>query len=643
MGSRVLIVEDQFIEANDIDLSLKGAGHQVCGIARSYEEALTLVEAERPEIVLIDIFLNGKRTGIDLAAVLAKEGIPFIYLTANSSHSILEAAKTTRPYGFLVKPFKENDLLAAMDIACYRHNHMTAMIQKQEVLLRGILTSIINESGTLIQKLLSVVKGLKSYIPFDFVHFDIDLSNEDLNCVFCFLRIGYDEYEFNSGWQIAEKFSLGHESYNNWRKNFALSNVVKLENQEAFAEACAHNPFLQLLKDNCGANSRLITPLYYNGEINMGIRFYSIEPESFRPDHIELINSLRSLLSIVLENIRQQKGNEYPAGIPTLKLFGNHAAVMKGIVGKSPNFLRAMDQATRVAGFDTSVLVLGETGVGKEGLAYAIHLQSRRSKKPYIKVNCAAIPSALIESELFGHEKGAFTGAIERRIGKFEQAQGGTIFLDEIAEIPLEIQTKLLRVLQEKELERIGGRTTIKIDVRVIAATNRNLHEDVATGKFRMDLYYRINVFPIVLAPLRERKEDIPLLTGYFLNLHATITCSQVKQITSSVLDQLVAYGWPGNIRELQHVIERNIVLSDAVVISSIELPEETVKEGLIGVSVEKFKSFAEVNRALIIAALDKCKGRVSGKGGAAEMLNIPATTLNSKMKKLGIARRYTY
>jgi transcriptional regulator with PAS, ATPase and Fis domain len=302
-----------------------------------------------------------------------------------------------------------------------------------------------------------------------------------------------------------------------------------------------------------------------------------------------------------------------------------------------------MDQATRVAAFDTSVLVLGETGVGKEGLAYAIHLQSRRSQKPYIKVNCAAIPSALIESELFGHEKGAFTGAIERRIGKFEQAQGGTIFLDEIAEIPLEIQTKLLRVLQEKELERIGGRTTIKVDVRVIAATNRNLHEDVATGKFRMDLYYRINVFPIVLAPLRERKEDIPLLTGYFLNLHASITGSPVKQITSSVLDQLVAHSWPGNIRELQHVIERNIVLSDALVITSIQLPEETVKEGLIGVSVEKFKSFAEVNRALIIAALDKCKGRVSGKGGAAEMLNIPATTLNSKMKKLGIARRYTY
>jgi transcriptional regulator with GAF, ATPase, and Fis domain len=377
----------------------------------------------------------------------------------------------------------------------------------------------------------------------------------------------------------------------------------------------------------------------------MSIRLFSENKECFNADHLELVNSLRSLLGVVIGTAQKQKLKKN-ANIPAANLTtgsANADPVMEGIVGRSPKLLHALDQATQVSNFDMSVLILGETGVGKEGLVKAIHRLSNRSKKPLIKVNCAAIPGSLIESELFGHEKGAFTGAFERRIGKFEQAQGGTLFLDEIGEIPLEIQTKLLRVLQEKELERIGGRTTIKIDVRVIAATNRNLHKDVAAGRFRMDLYYRINVFPITLAPLRERKEDIPLLAEFFLKQHAGKTGEEVKQLTPAVLQKLVAHSWPGNIRELQHVIERNIILNNSVLISAIALPDEANIQVSEEILTDGFQSIAEVDKAHIIAALKKCNGRVSGKGGAAEILNLPATTLNSKMKKLGIAWKFIY
>jgi len=645
MGTKILIVEDQFIEANDLKITLEAAGHRVCGIAKSYDHAILLLERERPEIVLLDIFLKGKLTGLDLAAVLSKENIPFIYLSANSNASILESAKATRPYGFLVKPFREKDVLVALDIASYRHNHTVELIYKQERLLSNILCGIMNEEVPAREKLLLVVKTLKPYIPFDYINIDVNVRNEDLNAVYIFHRTGYDEYEFSTGRQTQQDFNLDINTYNSWRKDHAANCSIKIENGREFEDTCAKIPFLNTLKEKFNVHSRLVAPLVSGNDTHLSIRMYSEERDSFTADHLELINPLRSLLSIVIDNTQKQKVNFNPVDSPgSVKIDTTNAEpVIEGIIGKSTKLLHALDQATQVSNFDMSVLILGETGVGKEGLVQAIHSLSNRSKKPLIKVNCAAIPGSLIESELFGHERGAFTGAFERRIGKFEQAQGGTLFLDEIGEIPLEIQTKLLRVLQEKELERIGGRTTIKIDVRVIAATNRNLHKDVAAGRFRMDLYYRINVFPIMLCPLRERKDDIPLLTDHFLKQHARRTGAAVKQVTPAVMQKLISHSWPGNIRELLHVIERNIVLSNSNLISTISLPDDAKLEEIEEIQAETFQSIAEVDKAHIIAALKKCNGRISGKGGAAEILNLPPTTLNSKMKKLGISWKFIY
>ncbi|MBC7934133.1 MAG: sigma-54-dependent Fis family transcriptional regulator [Rhizobacter sp.] len=300
-----------------------------------------------------------------------------------------------------------------------------------------------------------------------------------------------------------------------------------------------------------------------------------------------------------------------------------------------------MDLINQVAVSDTSVLILGESGTGKEKVADRIHDLSSRKGNPFIKVNCAALPPSLIESELFGHEKGAFTGATDKRIGKFEQADKGTIFLDEIGELPLELQVKLLRVLQEKEIERLGSRSTIKISVRIIAATNRNLEKEVAEGRFRLDLYYRLNVFPILLPALRDRREDIPLLSAHFINYYNRKAGKKVTGISQKVAQKFAAYNWPGNIRELEHLIERNILLAKGTTIEDISLPVFHQKE-MADNTDKKTKTIEENERDHIMEVLKKCNGKVWGPGAAAELLNIPPSTLKSKMKKLGIKKEYT-
>jgi transcriptional regulator with GAF, ATPase, and Fis domain len=313
---------------------------------------------------------------------------------------------------------------------------------------------------------------------------------------------------------------------------------------------------------------------------------------------------------------------------------------LEGIIGRSANMLRIFQQVKEVGPLDTSVLILGESGTGKEGIAANIHNLSPRRNKPLIKLNCAALPPNLVESELFGHEKGSFTGAFERRIGKFEQADGGTLFLDEIGEMPPSLQVKLLRVLQEREIERLGGHETIKVNVRIIAATNTNLEKALSEGRFRLDLYYRLNVFPIILPPLHKRKEDIPLLVAHFIHMYAQKTNRPTESITGEALARLVDYSWPGNVRELQNVMERSILMSNDTVLREVSFigasPRETQRE-----ESNSVKTIAEMERDHILSVLRQCKGRVSGSGGAAELLNLPASTLKSKMKKLGIEKSY--
>ena len=451
MKEKILIVEDEFIVANDLKIMLIKAGYQIVGIASSVAQARKLLADNSPDWVLLDIMLKGDLTGIDLAWELREMQLPFLYISANTNQSTLEAVKATHPYGFMVKPFREKDLIVMLDIAKYRFNQ---------------------EKG---------------------------------------------------------KFA---------------ENKIEGENQE-----------------------------------------------------------------------------------------------IDGIIGQSPLLKEVIEKIKTVAPAETSVLILGESGTGKERVAHAIHDLSIHKSNPIVVVNCAALPHSLIESELFGHEKGAFTGANALRIGKFEQADNSTIFLDEIGELPLDSQVKLLRVLQEKEIQRLGGNKTIKINVRIVAATNRVLEKEVAEGRFRLDLYYRLNVFPIQLPTLKERKEDIETLANYFLKKYAASSRKNVGAITPSALAQLIEYNWPGNIRELEHNIERNVLLAKTNEIEKFDLPSNTSNP--LQENSEKMKSMEEMEKEHIINALQICKGKVSGSGGAAELLKMQPQTLYSKMKKLGIKQGY--
>ena len=307
------------------------------------------------------------------------------------------------------------------------------------------------------------------------------------------------------------------------------------------------------------------------------------------------------------------------------------------IIGNSSAMQVIFHQLSQVAVAATTVLLQGETGTGKEVIARAIHQASPGKNRMMIKVNCAALPPTLIESELFGHEKGSFTGAIERRIGKFELAHGGTLFLDEIGEIPKDIQAKLLRAIQEKEIERIGGKAPIKINVRIIAATNRNLQKEVDEGRFRKDLYYRLNVFPITMPPLRDRKEDIPLLINHFIKHFSRSTGKPVEHISAKAMKQLAQYDWPGNVREMEHLIERTILTTSGKTIKEIHLPVHKKTAGVEPTAEIDWRSHEENERDHIIRVLSKCKGKIYGTGGAAEILRLKVSTLNSKIKKLGI------
>lgn len=471
MKERILIVEDQFIEANTLQMMLEKSGYHVCTIARSVTIALKIVEEEKPDFVFLDIFLQGPLTGIDLARSLREKNIPFVYLSANSDKEILETAKATHPYGFLVKPFRERDVLVALDIARYLHENSLEARLRREPALEKRLSDLLSE--------------------------------------------------------------------------------------------------------------------------------------------------------------QESK--------PVAKVYGS--ASFNGIIGNSEPLRHTMEHVAIVAPTDTSVLILGESGTGKERVADCIHHLSGRRAKPLVKVNCAALPSTLIESELFGHEKGSFTGATEKRVGKFEQADGGTIFLDEIGEMPFEVQVKLLRVLQSKEIERIGGRSTIKLDVRVIAATNRVLEEEVAEGRFRIDLYYRLNVFPIELSPLRERKDDIPALAYYFTDNYSRKLGKKIVGFSDDVLNRMMKYDWPGNIRELENTIERSILLTKGDTIRDIHLPAALKKKESGSAGADEIKTMEENERDHILQVLKKCKGKVFGKGGAAELLGMNVSTLNSRIKRLGIKK----
>jgi formate hydrogenlyase transcriptional activator len=308
------------------------------------------------------------------------------------------------------------------------------------------------------------------------------------------------------------------------------------------------------------------------------------------------------------------------------------------LIGRSRSLEVVLEQVERVAPTDSTVLIQGETGTGKELIARAVHNVSSRCGRPFVKLNCAAIPHALLESELFGHERGAFTGAIAQKVGRFELADKGTLFLDEVGDIPLELQPKLLRVLQEQEFERLGGTRTHQVDVRLVAATNRDLSDMVKRNKFRSDLYYRLNVFPISLPPLRERREDIPALASHFVEIYSRRMGKQIDDLSPEIMSALVSHQWPGNIRELQNFIERSVILSVGPVLSPplAQLKDSPAADSMGAVTLE------EAERDHILKTLEHTKWVVAGPNGAAARLGIKRSTLYFRMQKLGISRSNT-
>jgi len=368
----------------------------------------------------------------------------------------------------------------------------------------------------------------------------------------------------------------------------------------------------------------------------------STRRHAFRRDDVELVNQVAALLAVVIENQRAA------AEISALQeRLGEERRYLEGeirangpvteIVGESPALKQVLDQVATVAGSDATVLILGETGTGKELVARAIHRLSRRQEQSFVKVNCAAIPTGLLESELFGHEKGAFTTAVARKIGRLELANGGTLFLDEVGEIPLELQPKLLRVLQDHEFERLGSTRTIKVNLRLIAATNRDLARSVAERHFRNDLFYRLHVFPIRVPPLRERRDDIPLLVRYFVRRFAARMDREIETIPKATMQALAEWSWPGNIRELENLMERSVILSEGKV---LRVPLQELHSGSPAPTDEADHTLDTAEREHILRILRQANGVLAGSNGAARRLGLKRTTLQSKMLRLKITRQ---
>jgi transcriptional regulator with GAF, ATPase, and Fis domain len=368
----------------------------------------------------------------------------------------------------------------------------------------------------------------------------------------------------------------------------------------------------------------------------------SLREKPFLENQLPYVRLLCSQIAVGLSNIKiYEQMKELKDRFEEEAIFYKHemgiAAPTKTIIGKSESMKHVIEQVRQVAPTDSSVLVVGETGVGKELIAKAIHNLSKRKDGPFIPVNLAALPQDLVASELFGHERGAFTGAHEKHKGRFELAHGGTIFLDEIGDLPLNVQVKLLRVLQEGSFERLGSTKEIRSDFRVIAATNKDLHGEVEKGAFRQDLYYRLNVFPVYVSPLRERKEDIPSLAHHFIDTFGKKMGKQFGKTTNEALKMLMKYTWPGNVRELEHFIERAVILSDG---GKIHFPglDEALSPCITDESLP-VTPLADMERVYIEKILNATRWRVSGPNGAAAILGLKPTTLISRMKKLGIKK----
>ncbi|GAB3791115.1 hypothetical protein GCM10028818_61950 [Spirosoma horti] len=663
LETKVLIVEDESLIAGNLQEILEDADYLVVGIADSVAEAFSFLQQDPPDIVLLDIYLKGQETSLELARYLQTHHIPFIYISANANDGVQQEVKLTQPYGYIVKPFGKKDVLYSIDIALHRHTHSLEKKLWEEKSLQLALTNALSNSNPWDIKLLEVVNHLQPYVPFDLITLSLD-ANQSTRA-YTFFRIGADEYQSIKSADFLRMTGLSADKYAHLRAQMPPNQGLLLLNGDEFIASCEQYRLTQIIAKTFKLQSNLLFTLPTIQRSTFSVSFYSRQPDIYQPDHLSLLDRLQQSIVLMLERLlafeeitrlSEQLGRENSYLQEEVKTTAN----FEEIVGRSPLLLQVFNQVAQVAPTEATVLLTGESGTGKELFARTVHNLSTRKEKLLVKVNCATLPATLIESELFGHEKGAFTGATEKRIGKFELAHQGTIFLDEIGELPLELQAKLLRVLQEKEIERLGGKGPIKSDVRVIAATNRQLENEVAQGRFRLDLYYRLSVFPIHLPALRERIEDIPLLALFFVQKYSRKMGKACQDISPSMLSDLVDYSWPGNIRELENIIEQAVILNDGkralslgrpltsnLIFSNLALEQSQPNStGLVAPAESNLKTLSavklhhdETERDCILNILKKTNGKIRGKGGAAELLAIKPSTLEYRMTKLGIKK----
>ena len=614
----ILIVDDNPTNLLVLTQTLEELNYPIV-MAHSGEEALQSVQNQAPSLILLDIMMPGINGYETLSAIREHDSladIPVIFLSALDDLDYKVKGLSLGAVDYITKPFQIQEVLARVQ------THLTINNLKNELARRNRQLESTNE-----YILETVAEGIYGLSPDGLITFANPAATR---------LTGYSQKEllgksvfdlhFFAQWDGSRYPAEQTPIFRTLNDQLLLSS----DQDVMWRKSGDHFP----IEYTCA-------PYLTDGESKGAVLAFQDITQRKRQE-----NTLRQALSEV-EKLKEKLQAENTYLQNQIRSEGQ----FQDIVGQSAPLIHLLEQVKQVATTNSTVLILGESGTGKEAIARAIHDSSARAPRPLIKINCGAISPNLIESELFGHEKGSFTGALKQRTGYFELADGGTIFLDEVGELPLEAQVKLLRVLQEKEVSRVGSEETIPVDVRVIAATNKNLSSMVDEGLFRTDLYYRLNVFPLQIPPLRERKEDIPLLAKHFLQDQARTLGKELEGIAPESMQLLLDYQWPGNIRELQNVIERSAILNNGsklVINDSLMSTEPSLKHDMMSAEhAQSPASFADESqfrlvdfeKQHILKVLEMTNWTIAGKGGAAEILDLPASTLRSKMKKLGIHR----
>ncbi|MEM7106636.1 MAG: sigma 54-interacting transcriptional regulator [Bacteroidota bacterium] len=644
---KILILEGDISLAQDLEKKLAAIGYSNFHTRLTYEDATREIESHQFDFGIVDISIHGENSGIKIGELLNYHEVPYIFLTSFSDDSLLKEARKFRPYGYLIKPVNELELKSTIEIAKYRATY-------------GNLTRVEKERQFLLEINSSMVRFKDRYEFFARINkslrklFDLDRSPHIalLNDDGTYLTLMFD---LDSP-EVDDHFISLVDSFNNFPVTDKIRElmdmgeplILSLDDMwsglpiDAAREALTYIP----------TKSALFIPLKSNRKQLGYFIMMSSKEDFFGAAHFKIFEAVANHISIAVENILYFEKlhllkNEAEQEKKYLHDEINARHNVDGFIGHSPAVESIREKIKVVSRTDTSVLIYGETGTGKELVARSIHGKSGNTK-PMVKINCAALPSQLIESELFGHEKGSFTGALKKVIGKFEMAHNGIIFLDEIGELPIDLQPKLLRVIQEKEILRIGGASPIKLNAKIIAATNRDLEKEVQAGNFRADLYYRLNVFPINIPPLRHRKDEIPELAELFLKRFSRKLGRGNLKFSKNSLPTMLNYEWPGNIRELQHVIEREVILSKGKLIDItpellITRDSPSKAYSAKGATAQGLKTYKKAEKDLIINTLKYTKGKVRGPGGAAEILDINPSTLESRIRKLGIVKKLLF